>query len=224
MAVVADFRRFYNLCSSAPSALSAGKSTLKQERMTSPQTIENTLPRILDIGCGANKVAGAIGMDINPRTAADVIHDLDDLPYPFDDSSFDEVIGRHVIEHVKDPMAVMSELHRITRSAGIVKLVAPHWTNPDFATDLTHRNHLNSYSFRNLTEDRAVFDFYTDVRFKQKLVRVTVLNLWKLFGLEWLINLDNRQPRLRFIRKFWEQYLNAVMRGKEIYFELEVIK
>jgi SAM-dependent methyltransferase len=180
--------------------------------------------RILDIGCGTNKVAGAIGMDVNPRTAADVIHDLDELPYPFAADSFDEVIGRHVIEHVKDPMAVMCELHRITRAGGIVKLVAPHWTNPDFATDLTHRNHLNSYSFRNLTTDRAVFDFYTDVRFRQRQVRVTVLNLWKLLGLEFFINLDNRYPRLRFFRKFWEQYLNAILRGKEIYFELEVIK
>src|SRR5258707_15124109 len=60
--------------------------------------------RVLDIGCGANKVPGAIGMDINPRTAADVIHDLDDLPYPFADDRFDEVIGRHVIENVRDPM------------------------------------------------------------------------------------------------------------------------
>jgi len=186
--------------------------------------IESRKPRVLDIGCGTNKVAGAIGMDLNPRTAADVIHDLDDLPYPFADDEFDEVIGRHVIEHVRDPMAVMCELHRITRNGGVVKLVAPHWTNPDFATDLTHRNHLNSYSFRNLTDERAVFPFYTDVRFRQVRARVTLLNLWKLTGLEFLINLDHRFPSLRFIRKFWEQYLNAVLRGKEIHFELEVVK
>ena len=187
-------------------------------------TAGETKPRVLDIGCGTNKVPGATGMDMNPRTAADVIHDLDDLPYPFADDHFDEVIGRHVIEHVRDPLAVMSELHRITRGGGVVKLVAPHWTNPDFATDLTHRNHLNSYSFRNLTDERAVFPFYTDVRFRQLFVRVTVLNLWKITGIEALVNLDNRFPRLRFIRKFWEQYLNAIMRGKEIYFELEVVK
>jgi SAM-dependent methyltransferase len=181
-------------------------------------------PRVLDIGCGANKVPGAVGMDINPRTAADVIHDLDVLPYPFGNDEFDEVIGRHVIEHVQNPMAVMQELHRITRAGGLVRLVAPHWTNPDFATDLTHRNHLNSYSFRNLTEDRAVFDFYTEVRFRQREARVTVLNLWKVFGFELLINADHRFPSLRFLRKFWEQYLNAVVRGKEIHFALEVLK
>jgi SAM-dependent methyltransferase len=180
--------------------------------------------RVLDIGCGVNKTAGAIGMDVNPRTAADVIHDLDDLPYPFPDDAFDEVIGRHVIEHVRDPMAVMREIHRITRKGGIVRLVAPHWTNPDFATDLTHRNHLNSYSFRNLTEEDAVFSFYTDARFRQKPPRVTLLNVWKLLGLEFLINLDRQMPRMRFLRKFWEQYLNSVVRGKEIHFALEVLK
>ncbi len=180
--------------------------------------------RVLDIGCGVNKTPGATGMDINPKTSADVIHDLDDLPYPFADDEFDEVIGRHVIEHVRDPMRVMAELHRITRAGGIVKLVAPHWTNPDWATDLTHRNHLNSYSFRNLTDERAVFPFYTDVRFRQLQARVTTANLWKLMGFEFFINLDHRFPRLRFFRKIWEHYLNAIARGKEIHFELEVVK
>jgi hypothetical protein len=39
-----------------------------------------------------------------------------------------------------------------------------------------------------------------------------------------LVNIDYRFPSLRFIRKFWEQYLNAIVRGKEIHFELEVVK
>jgi len=180
--------------------------------------------RVLDIGCGTNKIPGSIGMDVNPRSAADVVHDLDQVPYPFPDNHFDEVIGRHVIEHVRDPLAVVTELHRITRPGGLVKLIAPHWTNPDFATDLTHRNHLNSYSFRNLIEGREVFPFYTEVRFRERKTYVTILNLWKPFGFELLINLDNSYPRLRFLRKFWEQYINAIVRGKEIIFELEVVK
>jgi SAM-dependent methyltransferase len=192
--------------------------------MSQTATQANAQPRVLDIGCGVNKIPGAIGMDINPRTAADVIHDLDDLPYPFKDDEFDLVIGRHVIEHVRDPLRVMAELHRITRAGGIVKLVVPHWTNPDWATDLTHRNHLNSYSFRNLTDERAVFPFYTDVRFRQLRARVTTANLWKMMGFEFFINLDHRFPRLRFFRKIWEHYLNAIARGKEIHFELEVVK
>ena len=51
-----------------------------------------------------------------------------------------------------------------------------------------------------------------------------MLNLWRLTGLEFLINLDYRFSSMRFIRKFWETYLNAIVRGKEIHFELEVVK
>ncbi len=44
------------------------------------------MTKILDVGCGANKYEGAIGLDNNPRTAADVIHDLGQVPYPFPDN------------------------------------------------------------------------------------------------------------------------------------------
>jgi SAM-dependent methyltransferase len=182
------------------------------------------LEHVLDIGCGKNKMNGAIGMDINPNTDADVIQDLNSLPYPFRDNEFDVVIGRHVIEHVAEPMAVMEELHRITRPGGRIKLITPHWTNPDWATDLTHRNHLNSYSFRSFTDESSLFPFYSGVRYRQIEARVTLANIWKWLGMEILINADHQFPSLRFFRKFWEFYLNAVMRGKEIHFELEVVK
>jgi hypothetical protein len=39
--------------------------------------------RTLDVGCGINKYSGAIGIDRNPRSRADVLCDLDRFPYPF---------------------------------------------------------------------------------------------------------------------------------------------
>lgn len=58
--------------------------------------------KILDVGCGVNKVEGAVGLDISPRSHADVIHDLNVVPYPFDDNEFDLVVANHVVEHVPD--------------------------------------------------------------------------------------------------------------------------
>jgi SAM-dependent methyltransferase len=137
--------------------------------------------RVLDIGCGLHKIPGAIGMDRNPKTAADVLHDLNQIPYPFADNAFDEVVGRHV-KHVENVLGVMAELHRITRPGGLVKLLAPHTTNPDWAADPTHRTHLNSFSFRCFTDEEPPFPFYTNVRFKPRRVHVSVLNLWKYLG------------------------------------------
>ncbi|MFN6964290.1 MAG: class I SAM-dependent methyltransferase [Pyrinomonadaceae bacterium] len=180
--------------------------------------------KILDVGCGANKFEGAIGLDNNPRTAADVIHDLGDLPYPFADDEFDLVVSRHVVEHVPDVMAFITELHRITRPGGRIRLVTPHYTNPDWANDLTHRNHLNSYSFNTFLPGRQVFDFYTDVELRPVRTYVSLLSLWRAVGLELLVNADQRFPSMRFMRKFWEHYLSGIVRGKELHFEFEVIK
>jgi SAM-dependent methyltransferase len=180
--------------------------------------------KVLDVGCGVNKYPGAVGMDFNPRTDADVIHDLGVVPYPFSDSEFDEVISRHVIEHVPDVMAFVSELHRITRAGGRIKLITPHYTNPDWPTDPTHRNHFNSYSFNCFMQDRRLFPFYTDVELRPLRTYATTANLWRALGIETLVNLDQKWPAFRFTRKFWEHYLNFIMRGKELHFEFLVIK
>ena len=180
--------------------------------------------KVLDVGCGKNKVPGALGMDFNPLTDADVIHDLGVFPYPFADGEFDEVIGLHVVEHVPDVMGFVQELCRITKGGGTIRLVCPHYSNPAWASDLTHRNHISSYSFQYFQEDRQLFDFYTTARLKPKEVRLTMANLWRPLGIEWLVNSDNRWPSLRFIRKFWEYYLCYMMRGKDLYFTFEVVK
>ena len=180
--------------------------------------------KVLDVGCGVNKVEGAVGLDISPRSHADVIHDLAEVPYPFEDSEFDLVVSNHVVEHVPDVMAFIAELHRITKPGGRIRLLAPHYTNPDWPNDPTHRNHINSYSFNTFIEDRINFDYYTDVRLRPISCSVSTLKLWRLLGFQAFINLDQRWPSMRFTRKFWEHYLNPIVRGKEIRFEFEVLK
>jgi SAM-dependent methyltransferase len=180
--------------------------------------------KILDVGCGANKTPGAIGLDNNPKTAADVIHDLGTVPYPFPDNEFDAVVSNHAVEHVPDLMAFIMELYRITKPGGRIKLITPHYTNPDWANDPTHRNHINSYTFNTFMPERAVFDFYTDVRLRPVSTYVSLLGLWKALGIEFFVNLDQYAPSFRFTRKFWEHYLSYIFRGKEIFFEFEVEK
>src|SRR4030095_15154613 len=180
--------------------------------------------RVVDVACGQKKLAGAIGIDSNPRSHADVIHDLGVFPYPFNNDEFEEVLCRHVIEHVPDVLAFVNELHRITRPGGRLKIVTPHYSNPDWATDPTHRNHFNSYSLNCFVPSRTPFPFYTDAELKPISTYVSLANLWRALGLEFLVNLDQRWPSFRFTRKFWEFYLSNFLRGKELSFEFEVVK
>jgi len=180
--------------------------------------------RILDVGCGQNKFPGAIGIDSNPRSHADVLHDLGKFPYPFGDNEFETIICRHVIEHVPDVIGFINELHRITKHGGRLKVVTPHYSNPDWATDPTHRNHFNSYSFTCFIPSQTPFPFYTNAELRLLSLHVSLANLWRALGIEFLVNLDQRSPGFRFTRKFWEFYLSNIMRGKELSFEFEVLK
>ena len=45
----------------------------------------------ISIGCGNKKRPGTIGVDFNERTKADIIHDLNSFPYPFEGVSVDMV-------------------------------------------------------------------------------------------------------------------------------------
>jgi SAM-dependent methyltransferase len=174
--------------------------------------------RTLDVGCGINKQAGAIGIDRNPASRADVLCDLDRFPYPFRDSSFDALQAVHVIEHVSDVIRSMEEFHRLVRPGGEVHIVTPHYTDFSSFCDPTHRWHLNSFSLRYFGEDHGGFGYYSGARFKEISVRVKLLALWRWLGFELLVNAFPRY------RRFWEHYLCYVVRGKVIEWRLRVIK
>lgn len=173
---------------------------------------------ILDVGCGRNKHPGSIGIDRNPATAADVICDLNRVPYPFRDGQFDQIRLTHVIEHVADVIATMEELHRLARPGGRILVETPHYTDFSSFCDPTHRWHLNSFSFRYFGERNGGFGYYTRARMRERRVEVKLLRLWKWLGFEFAVN-----HSVAF-RRFWEYYLCFLVRGKAIVFELEVLK
>lgn len=175
------------------------------------------MARILDLGCGKNKLPGAIGVDRNPASDADLLCDLDRPPYPFRDSSFDEIRAVHVVEHVEDVVKFMEEMHRLLRPGGQLYLVTPHYSDFSSFCDPTHRWHLNSFSFSYFT-GRQDFGFYTPVRFREQRLRLRLLRLWRWLGWEWLLN------HSRGLRKFWEHYLCFLIRGKVMEFWFEALK
>ncbi len=163
------------------------------------ESIANTssLLPVLDVGCGINKYPGAIGIDRNANTDADVIADLDQYPFPFADSSFREVRAIHVIEHVFDVIRTMEEFYRLVAPNGRVMIVTPHYTDFSSFCDPTHRWHLNSFSLRYFGEDHGGYSYYSFARFRESLVHVRLLALWRYLGFEFLVN------RSRTFRRFW---------------------
>ena len=96
--------------------------------------------RILEIGCGQRPVwKGSETLDINPQSKATLIHDLSVFPYPFEDNTFDYVVAEHVLEHLRDLLPALDELHRIIKPTGELRIEVPHYTSHHYWTDPTHK-------------------------------------------------------------------------------------
>ncbi len=102
---------------------------------------------ILNIGCGDAPIAGAVNLDIDPESKADLLHDLDVMPWPFADDSFDRIICSHIVEHVRNPFLFLKEIHRVSRHGAILELATPHYSSPDSWNDLTHYGHFGLKAF-----------------------------------------------------------------------------
>ncbi len=173
-------------------------------------------PRILDVGCGRKKIPGATGVDRHPLEGVDVVHNLEQFPYPFADESFDIIHAHHVIEHLRDPGAFMAELFRIAAAGCSLHLSTPHYSSMGSWRDPTHLHHFSIYTFEYFTEEHPA-DYYAGGS-RWILVRseIRMLRLWKRTGLEWLLNLPNRFPSMRWFRKTWEEYGCFLFRAREI--------
>lgn len=142
---------------------------------------------VLDVGCGAAKTPGAVGLDISADTQADIVHDLDVFPYPIEDASFDQILLQDVIEHVAEPIRVFEELHRIARPGARIQLRTPHFSSVLAYGDPTHRHYFSTLAIRSLGEPR--FAHYTQVRFRVVAVQ---LDLWLPFRVTGISLLANR--------------------------------
>ncbi|MEZ5063711.1 MAG: methyltransferase domain-containing protein [bacterium] len=143
--------------------------------------------RILDVGCGQDKLPGAIGIDRSANTAADVVHDLDRRPWPFADAEFDHVRCQDVIEHLDDIVGVMEELHRVARPGATIHIRVPHFSSVQAYTDPTHRHFFSTESMGYFTEDSR-YPHYTDALFAVRRVRLRLWKPYRWLGLDWLAN------------------------------------
>jgi SAM-dependent methyltransferase len=179
--------------------------------------------KVLDIGCGNNKMKGAIGIDRVPLPGVDIVHDLNSFPYPFEQNMFDEIYATHIIEHLGSITQAMEELYRIAKPNAKVTIITPHYSDFQSWNDPTHKWHLTTYSFRYF-EPEYESSYYSTARFRVESIQIDMARLWRTVGIEALINRSLRHGSLRSVRKFWEGYLSSIFRAGAMTFVLRVLK
>lgn len=188
---------------------------------------EEPRPRVLDVGCGAHKIPGAIGIDHTPWPGVDVEYDLDRYPWPFGDSVFDRAICRHSLAHLEDVVSSLEELHRILRPGGVLEILTPHFSSDNAFTDITSRWFFSSRSMDYFCTNGGLKYRYGRGAYELLEVRISFYhakifkgergrpNYLRTLGIEALVN---RFPRI------YEHFFAFIMRANEVYYRLRVVK
>jgi len=95
---------------------------------------------ILNLGAGNKLVAGAVQHDrVKHRPEIDVVWDLNDLPWPWADESFDMIVACAVLEHLRiNLIESVNECWRILRKNGTLHMKLPYWNSANSYRDPTH--------------------------------------------------------------------------------------
>lgn len=148
--------------------------------------------KILDLGCGENKVPNSIGLDNVQLPGVDVEHDLLDFPYPFDNESIDKIYLRHVIEHfaIENINFIMNECNRILKNDGFLVITVPHVFSISAFIDPTHRSFF-TFGSGYFWDENSSKAYYKEFQMKWKLIK-TVCRVnwfdWKSYQLKKLNN------------------------------------
>ena len=169
---------------------------------------------ILNLGCGNKHLPDAINLDITSDTHPDIVHDLNQRPWPLPDNHFKEVAIYDVIEHVDDVIACMEEVHRVCKDGALVNITVPHFSSANAFTDPTHRHYFGWFSFHYVTGEHN-FSFYTRKRFKRRHIHL----MFHHSPINRIVRrLANRRPEL--YEKRWTWMFPAWF----LSFQLQVVK
>ena len=96
----------------------------------------------LNLGCGYNKLDGFTNVDSQESCEPDMLIDLEDLPWPFESDSTDEIVLCHVLEHLGGTsdvyLKIIQELYRVSQHSAQISITVPHPRHDDFMIDPTH--------------------------------------------------------------------------------------
>lgn len=167
----------------------------------------------INLGCGNQRMAGYFGLDKLHRAGVDLICDLN-YPLPIASESVDHVYAKSLLEHIDKLEQLLTEVTRVLKPDGTFYIYVPHWSNPFYYSDYTHRRFFGLASFDYFAEPewqkyRRV-PTYSDIRFQTVSVRLLfkspfkTLN-WLMKAGQWLVN------RTVTGQLFFEYHLSALV-------------
>jgi ubiquinone/menaquinone biosynthesis C-methylase UbiE len=179
--------------------------------------------RVIELGCGPGKaVDEAIGVDRRRFPGVGVVADLDAC-LPFADESLDAIHSSHLLEHLEDLAAALAEQRRVLRPGGELVHVVPHFSNPYFYSDYTHRRWFGLYTLAYFATSspfgRQVPTFYNDLDFEIVSVALRFKSPFRRRN-RWKKKLTKFVNRSTWRQELWEELFCWIVPVYEIEYRL----
>ena len=142
--------------------------------------LERGIPLKLNLGAGERTQPGFYNVDLVPLQGVDVVADLN-LPLALiPDNCVTEIRSRHTLEHVRELLPLLAEIHRICVPDARIEITTPHFSNPLGYSDPTHLRFFGLYTFHYFCDaadqpSRKVPGFYMPERFRVESVRFNLM-------------------------------------------------
>ena len=183
----------------------------------------------LNLGCGRiNTLHGSIGVDIIDSHAVDIVGDVYEVLEKLPDSSVLAIYSSHFVEHLDDFTYFLEVVSRVLKPLGDLIIVAPHFSNPYFYSDVTHKSTFGLYTccyYCNSSPLRRKVPTYNrDLKFRLDKVDLIFKStrpnygrhaIKKVFG-----SLFNSTI---YMREFWEENLCYIFPCYEVKYVLKKI-
>ena len=180
---------------------------------------------VLEFGCGqSRKFRDSITLDIMNFDSVDVVVDIGQGLSFIADNSIDEIHSYHFLEHIEDFEFLMKEIYRVLKVGGRKIGAVPHFSNPHFYSDYTHKSFFGLYTFYYMSKSskltRPVPTFYNEMDFKIIEIKFNFYSFFMLSRLrkkicKVLFNLND------YIKEYYEENLCYFFPANEIRFVLE---
>jgi len=172
----------------------------------------------INLGCGNDKRKGYVNCDISPDVNPDEIVDLE-KKLPFKDSSVDEIIANHVLEHINNFVQTMHEFHRVCKKNGVIKIKVPFYSSWGQFNDPTHVRFFTPFTFDYFQKG----NYSHEVGVEEDLFKIERVKINFGIGKSRVLNFMFN-PLINLNHKFYCRFFSWIFPAAEIEFELVVLK
>ena len=165
----------------------------------------------VELGCGNDKRnISYIGIDILDYPCVDIVGDVFEVLKKIPDQSIDTIYSSHFVEHIDNLSLLIDEIFRVIKIGGQVEIVVPHFSNPHFYSDYTHKSFFGLYTMSYLANDKI---------FKRKVPDYKKAKMFDLESVD-IIFKSNRPFYVRHaVKRILGLFFNSTNYLKELYEE-----